>query len=102
MCTCWSDGAVQRTTEAGASVSFTIDAYTRRVALVMEQAPGRGKFRVLVNGVERAVVDNGTVTTPMHRAIVWEGAVAPGDVVQVVNVATVGRPRIDLDAIIIR
>lgn len=101
-CTCWSNGAVRRTTEAGASMSFTVDAFTRRVALVMEQAPDRGRFRVLVNGAERAIVDNGTVSTPTHRMIVWEGAVEPNDVVQVVNLATAGRPRIDVDAIIVR
>ena len=101
-CDC-SDGAVASTTQAGASVTYVHGDQGRRIALVMDQAPNRGRFRVLINGVEQAVVDNGAgVSTRKPRVIVWEGAIDANAVVQVVNLATTGRPRIDLDAIIIR
>jgi hypothetical protein len=99
-CGCWSGGAVARTTESGATASFTVPG-ARRLAVVAETAPNRGELSVRVDGVERAVVDTGAAAQ-RSRVVVWEGAVEPGDEVELVNLATPGRPRIDLDALILR
>lgn len=100
-CACWSNGAVQRTTQAGASATFTNGDRTTRVALVMRQGPDRGRFAVEVDGEEVAVVDN-LRTTPRDRVVVWESAVDAGAEVRVVNEGTEGRPRIDVDAVLVR
>lgn len=99
-CTCWSGGEVARTTEDGATATFTNSTFAR-VALVMETAPNRGELRVLVNDKERAVVDT-YAEASRSRVVVWEGPIDDGDVVEVENLATPGRPRIDLDAILVR
>lgn len=102
-CTCWSHGAVRRTTQKGASASITFSTRgaNRPVALVMEKAPNRGKFTLVIDGVNRGTVDTfSSVAT--HRVIVWSGRVprAGNHVVKIVNQATAGRPRIDFDAVL--
>lgn len=103
-CSCWSAGAVRWTTQHGAAATITLDTTSPRMAvgLVMEKAPNRGKFTLLVDGVSKGTVDTraGTAT---HRVIVWSGTLATAGhhVVRVVNQATAGRPRIDLDAVLV-
>lgn len=99
-CACWSAGTTHRTTAAGASAQFTVKAYQREVGLVMETAPDRGKFQIWVNGALRATVDT-YATVKRHRVVVWTGKVPADSTIKLVNLATPGRPRIDLDAILL-
>lgn len=102
-CTCWSHGAVRRTTQKGATatVNFSTGTANSPIALVMEKAPGRGKFTVLLDGVNKGTIDTYSAVAS-HRVIVWSGkAVTAGKhVVKIVNQATAGRSRIDLDAVL--
>ena len=102
-CACWSDRGVRKTVRSGASATLTFfdsrDGSQTHVGLVMHTGPDRGKFRVLINGRLRATVDlYAAINTP--RVIVWQGTVQPTDVMKLVNLATPGRPRIDLDGVL--
>ena len=68
------------------------------VALVMERAPDRGKARVLVDGVRVATIDT-RAASKIHRSVVWTGTLQGAQTLSVVNLATSGRPRIDVDAV---
>jgi hypothetical protein len=94
----FSGGTTHSTTAKGASVSLTF-AGTGPIALVMEKAADRGKADVFVDGVKKATVDTHSATTK-HRIVVWQGLYTKGShTLKVVNKATVGHPRIDLDFI---
>ncbi len=72
------------------------------VALVMPKGPQRGKAAILVDGVRVATVDT-YAATRTDRVVVWERALTAGaHKVSVVNLATSGRPRVDLDAILVQ
>jgi hypothetical protein len=98
-CSCFSGGKTQWTKSSGASVTFTLNSpVATPIALVMEKAPDRGKAQILVDGVLRATPDTYSAKT-QHRSIVWISTAAAGvHTVTVRNVATSGRPRIDVDA----
>lgn len=102
-CTCWSGGATKYTTARGASASFRF--YDPRaghpIALVMEKAPNRGQAQILIDGFARTTIDT-YAATPEHRSVVWVGYVKGGSAhtLTIVNLATAGRPRIDVDAVL--
>jgi hypothetical protein len=107
-CTCWSDGGVHRTTAKGASASITTASFStfpayvtnHHVGLVTEKGPHRGRFEVYVDGRRRTTVDL-YATTSQPRTIVWQaGFLDYGHTIEVVNLATPGRPRVDLDAVL--
>lgn len=102
-CACWSAGAVRATTAKGASATMTVpvaEGNVVRLGLVMSKAPNRGKFKVYVDGALHSTVDTYSATTK-NRVIVWEKALGKGThTVKLVNEATAGRPRIDLDALL--
>lgn len=102
-CTCWSGGSARRTSAKGARANFTFD-YTgpHPVALVMEKAPNRGRAQIYVDGVLRATIDTYSATVK-HRSVVWIGTLktAGRHTVSVVNMATPGRSRIDVDAVMV-
>lgn len=100
-CTCWSNGAVQRTSEPGATTTWTNGDRSARVALVMRMGPDRGRFSVEIDGEQVDVVDTYN-WSPFDRAVVWESELAPGAELRIVNEGTTGRARIDLDALIVR
>jgi len=101
ICACWSGGRDRSTVEAGAQATITRTwAAADRVALVMETAPDRGAFELLVDGVHRADVDTYSATR-VHRDVVWAGRLSAGvHTITLVNAATAGHPRIDLDAVL--
>lgn len=104
-CGCFASGTTHKTTQAGARVVARVDVSadeeSRAVALVMETAANRGRARILVDGVRQGVVDT-QAATATHQVVVWETVLAPGSHrVAVVNLATPGRPRIDLDAVVV-
>jgi hypothetical protein len=98
-CTCWSGGTAHRTSEEGASATFEVPSGP--TALVMETAPDRGEFELWIDGQYRRTVNTYAVDK-QHRTIVWAGKVkGPGvHTIRIVNVASAGHPRIDLDAVL--
>jgi hypothetical protein len=106
-CKCWSDGTVRKTTVKGASATIVPRPFTgfpdlknHHVGLVMHKGPDRGKFKVYVDGRLKTTVDlYARTSTP--RVIVWQTAFLDyGHRIKIVNLATPGRPRIDLDAVL--
>jgi hypothetical protein len=105
----WSQGncdcfLAQHTSFARAAARAT---FTRtygsgdRFAVVMAMGPGRGKVGIRIDGSWVATVDT-LAATNLNRVVVFEHVMAPGThTVTLVNQATPGRPRIDLDAILL-
>ena len=94
----FSGGSTHYATAAGARATTTVEGGA--VALVMEKASNRGAADVLVDGVRKATVNTYAATTT-HRAVVWEAVLSPGThTITVVNKATPGHPRIDLDLVL--
>lgn len=102
LCACYDAGSVEKASAKGATATMTFTANAQdSIALVMEKAADRGKLTVQVDGVNVGVVDNHSRTS-LHKVIVWAGRVSTtgNHVVKVINQATTGRPRIDLDAVL--
>jgi hypothetical protein len=104
-CGCFAGGTTHKTTAMGAAARIHVNVpaseSVRKVGLVMETAPGRGEARVLVDGVSQGVIDTGAATAK-HQVVVWQGSLSTGNhVVRLVNLATPGRSRIDLDAVVV-
>lgn len=101
----WSGGTTRKTTAPGAAATLTVgkdgydDLYT--VAVVMPKGPDRGQAAVYVDGVRKATVNTYSATR-IHRKVVWRLALTLGThQVRVVNLATAGHPRIDVDAFLL-
>jgi hypothetical protein len=112
-CACWSDGTTRRTTEQGASVTYQVPSplYSHSgrqidnshyiLALVMAQGPDRGVAAVFVDDVKVGRV-NTNAPTKANGTVVWRRTLTPGShTVTVVNRATEGSPRIDIDAFVV-
>lgn len=103
-CNCWSGGTTQWTRQSAASVQLAVpDSYggAYGIGLLMAKGPDRGKAAVFVDNVKVATVDTYSATKS-NRTVVWRQALAAGPhTVRVVNLATPGRPRIDVDAVVL-
>jgi hypothetical protein len=104
-CACASGGTTRWTTAKNASVTFRTqapqDGSGVDVALIMASASNRGSAAVYVDGVKKATV-NTYAASPVNGKITYQ-IVLPGlasHTVKIVNLATAGHPRIDLDATI--
>jgi hypothetical protein len=65
----------------------------------MAKAPDRGSAKIYVDGKVDATVDTHAAVA-QNRIIVWQHALGKGaHTVKLVNLATKGHPRIDLDAV---
>jgi hypothetical protein len=94
----FSGGTTHYATAAGAIARTTVGGGP--VALVMERAASRGSVYVYVDGVRTATVDTHSATTE-HRRVVWQELLPAGDhTVEVVDRATAGHPRVDLDVVL--
>lgn len=102
-CGCWSHGDTHKTTQKGASATSTVvvpSGSVSHIGLVMAAGPDRGAFKVFIDGVRDATVDT-YAPSSQPRTIVWQSALGSGThKVKIVNKATEGRPRIDLDAVL--
>ena len=99
-CTCFLWGATRRSSASGARVTFSHTfAQGDHMAVVMAKGPGRGRAAIRVDGVVVATIDTfASVNT--NRVVVFERMMSAGThTVSITNLATVGRPRIDLDAV---
>jgi hypothetical protein len=103
-CKCWSDRTTQKTSKRRASVAVTVPASyggTHGLGIVMAKGPNRGKAAIRVDGVKVATIDTYS-PTKVNRTVVWRQALTSGShTVKVVNRATPGRPRIDIDAFVL-
>jgi hypothetical protein len=101
-CACFLAEHTRRTSASGARAIFTW-TYTEgdQLALVMAKGPGRGRAGIRIDGRWVATIDTfSSVNT--NRVVVFERAMTPGlHTVAIVNQATAGRPRIDLDAVLL-
>ncbi len=96
----FSGGTTHRSTAAGSAFTAAFDGADGPIGLVMEKAPDRGKAAVYVDGVLRKVVNTHSSKT-QHRMVVWQGLFKSGPhTLRVVNKATAGHPRIDLDTLL--
>ena len=100
-CTCAIGDSMLRTSTRNVSLSTVVNGAGRRehVALVMAKGPGRGKAAIYFDGTLATTIDTyAKVNT--NRVVVWDKELAgtANHTVRVVNLATSGRPRIDIDA----
>ena len=102
-CTCASGGTQRFTSQAGASVSFTRSYEAgSHFALVMAKGPGRGSAAVYVDGTQVGTVNTNAAGANQNRIIVLDRVMAGGQhTIKVVNKATAGHPRIDVDAFLV-
>ena len=102
-CACFDYGKDYFTTTAGASLTYTVTTTTpgRVVALVMSKGAHRGVARISVDGASATAVDTRSATN-VNRVIVWQKVLTVGThTVKVTNAATAGRPRIDVDDVLL-
>ena len=102
-CSCFNNGRVIYSTTAGASMTYTVTtrAPGQAMAVVMPKNTNRGKVNISVDGGTPAVVDT-YAASAVHRVIVWQKFVSGGThTLKLTNAGTAGRPRIDIDAIML-
>ena len=104
-CACYADKTTHHTNAKNAAVAMNVTVApgeeVTRLALVMDQGPGHGRARIVVDGKARATVDT-LAANAIHRGVVWTTSLRPGaHTIRVVNLATPGRARIDFDAVIV-
>jgi hypothetical protein len=92
-------GQAKRSSSAGANASITVTA--RSVEWVARRGPTYGKAQVYVNGVLKAAVDL-YASTYQNQRVVWAGtwSSSASRTITIKVLATPGRPRVDLDAIV--
>jgi hypothetical protein len=99
----WASGGSQAwTRQQGATATFRVPVTgdLGGLGLVMAQGPARGRFQVRVDGDLVATVDS-RADANRNRVVMWQAHVGPGThTLTVRNLATAGRPRIDLDAVV--
>jgi hypothetical protein len=101
-CTCFLAAHTAFTSAAGARATFT-RTYARgdQVALVMATGPGRGAASIRIDGSWVTNVDTYAASNT-NRVVVFQRRMSAGThTISIVNHATPGRPRIDLDAVLI-
>jgi len=99
-CLCADGGAQTYTSTKGASASYTMTATVgMHFALMMAEGPGRGSFKIYQDGVLKGTV-NTHASTNLNRMLVWTstGLTAGPHVFKVVNLASSGHARIDVNA----
>jgi hypothetical protein len=92
-----SNGWVKRTTAAGASVSYSFSG--RAVAWVTTLRPDAGAVQVWIDGALAATVDTQADAVTARQVVfsrTWSGY--GSHTIRLVNLATAGQPRADLDA----
>jgi hypothetical protein len=104
-CTCWLGGTAHYTSTKNASVTFhtpkPVDASGVRLALVMPEGPTRGSAGLYIDGVYTASLKTYSATK-VNAKITYQLLLTgtATHTVKIVNFATAGHPRIDVDATI--
>jgi hypothetical protein len=99
-CSCFLWGQTGRTSQAGARVTFT-RTYEQgdQVSIVMAYGPNRGTASVRIDGSWVKNIDTFAASNA-NRIVAFERQLPAGlHTLTIVNHATTGRPRIDLDAV---
>jgi hypothetical protein len=99
-CACALGDSMLRTSTSKASLSTVVNAggTTKHVALIMAKGPARGKAKIYYDGVYVKTIDTyASVNT--NRVLMWDKKISGSSnhTIKVVNLATAGRPRIDID-----
>ncbi len=87
--------------DSGATATFTSTG--TRMAWISQRGPKRGRATIFVDGVLQRVVDLGRPTNEPRRVVYqakWK--TAQSRTIQIRVEATAGRPRVDLDAILVQ
>lgn len=104
-CECWLGDAVRRTSSRNASASFqvTVPANGHNVAVVTNTGPTRGTFDIRVDGVQRATYNAyATAAAKRNSVVAWQAGLSAGQhTITLVNRATAGHPRMDVDAVLV-
>jgi serine protease len=100
-CACFSGGSTKRTSAANAAATFTFTG--TRVAFVSERGPTRGSFRVVLDGATLTTV-NADATSVQNAVVLWRHTFAARGThtLKLVNLATSGHPRFDVDAFVVK
>jgi hypothetical protein len=95
----WGGSAMfSKASGASASMSFTGRAF----AIIGDTGPGNGSAKVYVDGALTATVSEHATSTT-YRNIVghWSADTSAGHTLEIVNSATSGHPRFDLDGLVV-
>lgn len=102
-CECAMGDSTLRTAKKGRSLTTVVNAngYTKRFALVMAKGPARGRANIFYDGKLVKKVDSYS-PVKSDRVIVWEVEIAgtADHKIKIVNAATPGRAKIEIDALI--
>jgi len=99
-CACTDGGTQTFSSTAGAFGSFHVHATAgEHAGLMMAEGPNRGRADIYLDGALEATIDT-YHSTNVNRVYVWDsGSLTKGPhTIKVVNLATPGRPRIDVNA----
>jgi hypothetical protein len=103
----FSGGTTHKTTQSGASATLHINSNPYGgadygVGLLMAKGTDRGKAAIFVDGVKVTTIDT-KAASKVNRTVVWRQTMSGDDwhTVNVVNLATPGRTRIDVDAFVL-
>lgn len=104
-CACHNQGKTVYTRARGASTTFTVnvDRPGRTFAVVAPTGNARGVMNISVDGGPTAAVNTYiSSSTNVNRVIVWQKTLDAGrHTVRIVNAATAGHPRIDIDTVML-
>ena len=72
------------------------------IAVVMPMAPNRGEAKIKLDGVNQGRIDTYS-QTKMNRVVMWQTPPLEAGVhtIAIINLATEGHPRIDVDAFLL-
>lgn len=90
------------TSKSGASLSFRFAGSS--LSLVVGKGPKKGKAKIYVDGVYKKTIDTYSSST-LCRQVIWIGNYSNPSVwhtLKVVNSATSGRPRVDIDGFAVK
>jgi hypothetical protein len=100
-CACFNNGSTLHSSTPGASITYTLTSVRpgQTVAVVMPTNTNRGVVKIGIDGGESTAVNTYSATS-VNRVIVWQRTLSAGKhTLRLVNAGTAGRPRIDIDTI---
>jgi uncharacterized repeat protein (TIGR02543 family) len=99
-CGCFSGGHTLFSTTSGNTATFTFTG--NLIQFVSEKAPNRGSFKIYLDGKYQTTVSNHNATN-QNAVIVWQKGFTTAGThrLKIVNLATSGHPRIDVDAFVV-
>jgi hypothetical protein len=99
--TCAIGDSMLRTSTKNAALSTVVNGAgtNKHVALIMAKGPARGKAAIYFDGALVTTVDTYAAANT-NRVVMWDKGLlgSANHTIKVVNLATSGRPRIDIDA----